>query len=133
VVSAPRSLRYLRLLLYAFAAVALVAGTWTVALGSESIPSAGDLNANAESELRFYSAWWIGAGIFLAWLAPRVERETRALRVFCALLFLAALARVFAILDTDWPSAGQIALMCAEFALSAILVVWQARTAAAPG
>jgi hypothetical protein len=119
----------LRVFLYVFAAVAVVAGTATVILGSESIPSAGDPNANLESELRFYSVWWIGAGLFLAWLAPRVEEQTRALRAFCALLFLAATARLLAVLETDWPSTGQIVLMGAEFALALILVAWQARAA----
>jgi hypothetical protein len=121
------SLRSLTLFLYVFAAVAVVAGTATVVLGSESIPSAGDPNANLESELRFYSAWWIGAGVFLAWLAPRVGERTRELRVFCGLLFLAATSRLFAVIETDWPSTGQIALMGAEFALAVGLVAWQAR------
>ena len=121
------SLRGLTLFLYLFAAVAVVAGAATVVLGSESIPSAGDLNANVESELRFYSVWWIGAGAFLAWLAPRVGELTRELRMFCGLLFLAATSRLFAVLETDWPSAGQIALMGTEFALAVGLVAWQAR------
>jgi hypothetical protein len=51
------------------------------------------------------------------------------LRVFCALLFLAAASRLFAVLETDWPSTGQIVLMGIEFALSVILVAWQARVA----
>ena len=121
----------LRVFLYIFAAVAIVAGLSTVVLGSESVPSAGDPNANLESELRFYATWWIAAGVFLAWLAPRVEDHTRALRAFCALLFLAAVSRALAVLETDWPSAGQIALMCIEFALSVVLVAWQAHAARA--
>ena len=118
---------YLRGFLYFFGAVAIVAGAWSVVAGSESIPSAGDLNANVESELRFYATWWIAAGVFLVWLAPRVGGQTRALRVFCALLALAATARVFAVIDTDWPSTGQIILMVVEYSLAALLPLWQAR------
>ena len=121
-----RSLPYLRGLLFVFGAVAIVAGAWTVVAGSESIPSAGDLNANVESELRFYSTWWIAAGVFLVWLAPRVEERTRELRVFCALLALAATSRVFAVIDTDWPSTGQTILMVVEYALAVLLPLWQA-------
>jgi len=120
---------YLRGLLYVLGTVAIVAGAWTVVAGSESIPSAGDLNANVESELRFYSVWWIGAGLFLWWLAPRVRERTSELRVFCALLFLAAVSRLLAVLDTDWPSTGQIVLMGIEFALAISLPLWQARIA----
>jgi hypothetical protein len=122
-----RSLAALRGLLYVFAAVAVAAGAWTVVAGSDSIPAAGDPNANLESELRFYSAWWIGAGVFLAWLAPRVDERARELRAFCALLFLAAVARLLAVLDTDWPSTGQTVLIAVEFALALGLPVWQAR------
>lgn len=126
------SLRNLRRTLYALSVVPVVAGAATVLLGSESIPAAGDPNANLESELRFYAVWWIGAGLFLAWLAPRVERRTRELRVFCALLFAAGASRLLAVLETDWPSTGQLVLMGAEFTLPVVLVVWQARVAARP-
>lgn len=120
----------LRRTLYVLGAVPIIAGAATVLLGSESIPAAGDPNANLESELRFYSVWWIGAGLFIWWLAPRVDERTRELRVFCALLFLAAAARLLAVLDTDWPSTGQIILMGVEFGLAAALPIWQARALA---
>lgn len=121
------ALRGLQAFLYLFGTVAIVAGAWTVLAGSESIPSAGDLNANVESELRFYATWWIAAGVFLVWLAPRVESQARALRVFCALLALAATARVLAVLETDWPSTGQTMLMGVEYALAVLLPAWQVR------
>jgi hypothetical protein len=107
--------------------VPIVAGLATVILGSESVPDAGDPNANLESELRFYSVWWIGAGVFLLWLVPRVGERTRELRVFCALLFLAGVSRLLAVLDTDWPSTGQIVLLVLELTLPVVLVAWQAQ------
>jgi hypothetical protein len=121
------SLKALRGLLYVFGTVAIVAGLATVALGSESIPSAGDPNANLESELRFYAVWWVAAGVFLWWLAPRVEERARELRVFCALLMLAPISRLLAVLETDWPSPGQIALLVIEAVLAVLLPIWQAR------
>src|SRR6185503_4653201 len=90
---------------------------------------AGEASPNLESELRFYSVWWIGVGLFLMWLAPRVEERTLETRVFCALLFLGGLSRVFAALATDWPSTGQIVLMVIELSLAVVLAVWQARVA----
>jgi hypothetical protein len=117
--------------LYVLGAIPILAGAATVILGSESIPAAGDLNANVESELRFYSVWWIGAGLFIWWLAPQVLQRTRELRIFCALLFLAATSRLFAVIDTGWPSTGQIVLMGIEFALAIGLPVWQATASSA--
>ena len=119
--------RTLRRTLYVLAVIPVVAGALTVLLGADSVPSPGDPSANLESELRFYSVWWIGAGLFLAWLAPRIEERTLELRVFCALLFLSGLSRLFAVLATDWPSTGQIVLMALELVLPIVLVAWQAR------
>ena len=119
----------LRRTLYVLAVIPMIAGALTVILGADSVPSPGDPSPNLESELRFYSVWWIGAGLFLFWLAPRVAERTLELRVFCGLLFLSGLSRVVAALDTDWPSTGQLILMGVELALPAVLVLWQARAA----
>jgi hypothetical protein len=121
------SSRNLRRTLYAVSVVPIVAGAATVLLGADSVPDGGDPSPSLESELRFYSVWWIGAGLFLAWLAPRVERRTTELRVFCALHFLSGLSRIFAAIATDWPSTGQIVLMGFELVLPVVFVAWQAR------
>jgi hypothetical protein len=121
-----RSATALRRTLYVLGVIPIVAGASTVILGADSVPSPGDPSPNLESELRFYSVWWIGAGLFLLWLAPRVERCTLELRVFSALLFLSGLSRVLAAANTDWPSAGQIVLMGFELVLPAVFVAWQA-------
>ena len=119
--------RNLRRTLYVLAFVPIVTGALTMILGADSVPSPGDPSANLESELRFYSVWWIGAGVFLLWLAPRVEERTLEFRAFFALLFLSGVSRVLAALDTDWPSTGQLILMGLEFGLPIVFVVWQAR------
>ena len=113
--------------LYGLSVIPIVAGLATVILGADSVPAPNDAPANVESELRFYAVWWIGAGLFLAWLAPRVEERTLELRVFCALLFLAGVSRLFAAAATDWPSTGQLILMGVELTLPVVLVAWQAR------
>ena len=117
----------LRRTLYVVSVIPIVAGTLTVLLGADSIPSPNDASPNVESELRFYSVWWIGAGVFLAWLAPRVEQRTLELRAFCALLFLSGLSRLLAAAATDWPSTGQLILLALELVLPVVFVTWQAR------
>ena len=124
--------RNLRRTLYALSAIPIVAGAATVLLGADSIPSPGDPSPNLESELRFYAVWWIGAGLFLAWLAPRVEERTLELRVFCALLFLSGISRGLAALATDWPSTAQLILMGLELVLPVVFVTWQTRVARPP-
>jgi hypothetical protein len=112
--------------LYVLSVIPIAAGLATVVLGADSVPAPNDAPPNVESELRFYSVWWIGAGLFLAWLAPRVEERTLELRVFCALLFLSGVSRLLAAAATDWPSAGQLILMGFELGLPVLLVTWQA-------
>jgi hypothetical protein len=115
--------------LYVVAVVPIVTGALTVLLGADSVPSPGDPSSNLESELRFYSGWWIGAGLFLVWLAPRVAQRTLEVRVFAALLFFSGVSRVIGALATDWPSTGQLILMGLELTLPVVLVTWQARVA----
>ena len=125
-----RSLKNLRRTLYVLAVIPIVAGAATALLGSDSLPRAGKPTASIESELRFFSVWWIGAGLFLVWLARRIGQRTLELRVFCGLLFLAGLSRVLGILDAGWPSTLQIVLMGLELSLPVVLVVWQAKAVA---
>lgn len=120
----------LRRTLRVVAFVPILTGLWTVLLGADSVTGAGDASPELESELRFYSVWWIGAGLFLLWLAPQVERRTLELRVFCALLFLGGVSRLLAAAATDWPSTGQIVLLALELVLPVIFVVWQGRVVA---
>ena len=112
--------------LYVVAIVPIVTGALTAFLGADSVPSPGDPSPNLESELRFYSVWWIGAGLFLLWLAPRVAERTLELRVFSGLLFFSGVSRLLAALDTDWPSTGQLILLGLELVLPIVLVAWQA-------
>jgi hypothetical protein len=121
----------LRRTISVLAVVPIVTGLLTVLLGADSIIDAGAASPALESELRFYSVWWIGAGVFLLWLAPQVERRTLELRVFCALLFLSGISRALAALATDWPPTGQIVLMVIELVLPVVFVTWQTRVARA--
>jgi hypothetical protein len=122
----------LRRTLYVLGVVPILAGAATVIFGADSVLGAGEASPSLESELRFYSVWWVGAGLFLIWLAPRVEERTLELRVFCGLLFLAGLSRLFAVVATDWPSTGQIVLMVIELVLAVVLVIWQSRVGRTP-
>ena len=115
--------------LYVLGLVPIVAGGATVLFGADSVPSPGEPSANLESELRFYAVWYIGAGLALWWLAPRIADHAREFRVFCGLLFLTGCSRILAALNTDWPSTGQMALLVVELTLPVVLVTWQDRAA----
>ena len=102
-------------------------GLWTVLAGADSVPAPRAASPSVESELRFYSVWYVGAGLALLWLAPRLRDHAREFRVFCGLIFLAGAGRVLAAIETDWPPTPQIALMCIEFTLPIVLLAWHAQ------
>lgn len=64
----------LRRTLYVVAVVPIVTGALTAFLGGDSVPSPGDPSANLESELRFYSVWWIEAPA-APWAGPEPKRR----------------------------------------------------------
>jgi hypothetical protein len=111
----------------AFAVVAVVTGTLTVFFGSAIIPDGGSTTASVESELRFYAAWYLGAGLFLASLVPRIERRRLELRVVCLLFVLGGVGRIVGIADAGWPHPIFIGLLALELLLPPVLVVWQSR------
>jgi len=109
------------------AIVPIVAGAGTIVFGSNVIQDGGSPAASVESELRFYSAWWVGAGLFLWWLAPQVAERRRALRVFCAVLLLGAFGRVLAIVDAGWPDPFFVVLLGVEVVVAAALLALSGR------
>ena len=120
-------LKPLQRTLTVLAIVPILAGMWTVLAGADSVPAPRDASPSVESELRFYSVWYVGAGLALLWLAPRLAEHAREFRVFCGLIFLGGFSRVLAALATDWPPTGQVLLMCIEFTLPLVLLAWHAR------
>jgi hypothetical protein len=121
------SRRNLQRTIVAFAVVAVVTGALSVFFGSSVIPNGGSAKASVESELRFYAAWYLGAGLFLASLAPRIEHRRLELRMVGLLLILGAVGRILGIADAGWPHPIFIVLLALELALPPVLVVWQSR------
>lgn len=120
----------LRRALMVVAVVPTIAGAASMLLGSDVIQDARDVPANVESELRFYATWWLGAGLFLFWVARRVEDRGPQLRAFCALLFLAGCARLLGAAAAGWPDTFFVVLLAFELGLPPLLIAWHARTIA---
>jgi hypothetical protein len=126
------SRRHLQRAIVAVAAVPIATGAVSILFGSAVIPGGGSPSAGVESELRFYAVWWVGAGVFLASLAPRIEERGRALRAVCALLVLGAVGRMLAIFDAGWPPAMFVVLLGLELVVPLVLVVWHVRVMRKP-
>lgn len=110
--------------------VATVAGLHTVVAGGRSVAGEGTANPAIESELRFYSAFYVAYGVAVLRVAPRADRDTAAVRALAGVLFLAGAARAGAWRAAGPPHPLQRGLLAVELAGPPAVVAWQARLTA---
>jgi uncharacterized protein DUF4345 len=117
----------MRALLYLAGAVATTAGLHTVLAGVRSLPGRQSASASVESELRFYSAFYVAYGVAALRIAPRADHDAEAVRALAGALFLAGLARAGGWLAAGPPHPLQRALLVVELAAPPTVVACQAR------
>ena len=122
----------LRTLLLVMGLVMVVTGLDSVVRGTGSILGAGPASTNVDNELRFYAAWYVGAGVLTLRASRHVERETFIVRWVGAVFFLGACARALGWIVEGRPHDGQIVLMVIEFVIPAVVIPWQAAVARRP-
>jgi Domain of unknown function (DUF4345) len=118
--------RGLRVLWTILGVVAVVFGTVTVLTGGGLVPGVVDLPASVDSELRFYGAWYVGAGVVVLRSVRRIESEGRVVRAVCAILLLAALGRALSMIFVGRPHALYVVLLIIEVAIPVVVLPWQA-------
>jgi hypothetical protein len=120
--------RAFRATVYAAGAVATGAGLHTILTGVRSIPGGTAApGAAVESELRFYSAFYVAYGIAALRTAPQADRDVTGVRALAGTLLLAGLARAAAWRSAGAPNGPQRALLAIELAAPPALVAWQSR------
>lgn len=123
--------RGLQVFVFLLGAVATATGLDTLIRGADSVLGHGEVNANVDSELRFYAAWYVMTGVVLLQAARNVESQALVIRTVMATLFLAACGRVISLATVGTPHSGQVVLMVIEFALPIIVIPWHAAVARA--
>lgn len=106
--------------------IAVTFGALTVLTGAAGVLASGPVSASVDSEMRFYAAWYLAAGVLLLRTVARVESEGTTIRAICAVLFLAACARVVSLVAVGAPHPIFLVLMAIEFTIPAVVVPWQA-------
>ncbi|MGQ0802385.1 MAG: DUF4345 domain-containing protein [Actinomycetota bacterium] len=109
--------------------VAVAAGGHTVLTGGDSVPEPRRRSAGIDSELRFYAAWYVVAGVLLLRAVHRVEAETVIVRAVGAAFLLAGSARLLSLVTVGRPHAFALVLMVMEFVIPVVIVPWQAAVA----
>ncbi len=96
---------------------------------SDPIYASAGLPANAllDSNLRFLSGVWLGLGLTVIWLIPRIETQTVLFRVLWGMIFLGGVGRLLSMLFLGWPPIPFIAFTVLEIVGAPIFVAWQAR------
>ncbi len=96
---------------------------------SDPIYASANLPANAllDSNLRFLSGVWLGLGLAVMWLVPRIDSQTVLFRVLWGMIFLGGVGRLLSMFFVGWPPAPFIAFTVLEIVGAPIFIAWQAR------
>ena len=86
-------------------------------------------NVLLDSNLRFFSGVWLGLGLALYWLIPRIERQTVLFRVVWGMIFLGGVGRVISMLFQGPPPMPFIGFTILEILGAPVFILWQARLA----
>ena len=124
-----RSERHLAQALTVLGLVMVVAGSVTVLFGMASI--SGDVVAtpDADSEMRFYSVWYVVVGALLLRARRDVIGATNIVRFVGFGFFAAGCARALSWSVVGRPGTVALILMVIELLLPFIVIPWQAAVA----
>jgi hypothetical protein len=98
---------------------------------SDPIYAAAGIPANAllDSNLRFFSGMWLGLGIAVYWLIPRIEAQTILFRVAWGMIFVGGLGRLLSMVFLALPPIPFIGFTVLELVGAPVFIAWQARVA----
>lgn len=84
-----------------------------------------DQNILLDSNLRFFSGVWLGLGLALFWLVPRIEKQTVLFRVIWGAIFLGGIGRCLSMLFLAVPPTPFIGFTILEVLGAPLMVLWQ--------
>ena len=94
----------------------------------EGVPAAARA---LDSNLRFFSGVWLGLGLCLLWLVPRLDTRTALFRAFWLMIFIGGIGRVLSLLLVGPPAMPFAAVVWGATALEIVgaplFVWWHAR------
>ena len=84
-----------------------------------------------DSNLRFFGGVWLGLGIAILWLVPRIESETALFRMIWGAIFLGGVGRLLSIILVGAPPVPFIGFTALELVGAPLFIYWQHRVAIA--
>lgn len=86
-------------------------------------------HALLDSNLRFFGGVWLGLGLAVFWMIPRIDSETTLFRALWGMIFLGGVGRLLSILIIGMPPIPFVAFTVLELIGAPLFVYWQARLA----
>jgi hypothetical protein len=103
----------------------LIVGANALNLAGASISPEVLANVVLDSQIRFLGSIWLGVGIVLYWLLPRIETQTTLLRLLLGIIFLGGIGRLISALLVGVPPTELIAATGLELIGMPLIMVWQ--------
>jgi hypothetical protein len=100
--------------------------------GPEMLRGVGDgVPADLDSHFRYLSGLLLATGVGFASCIPNIERKTGRFRLLAFLVFVGGLGRLHSLISIGMPGGGNLLGLAMELVAVPLLVLWQARVAAA--
>jgi hypothetical protein len=114
--------RVLRALMLALGGVATGAGLHSALTGGRSLPGGGPAELRADSELRYYGAFYAAFGLAALEASRQPRPQSSKVRSLAGVLFAGGLARANGWRTRGRPHPVQVALLAAELGVPPVLV-----------
>jgi hypothetical protein len=84
-------------------------------------------NVPLDSNLRFFSGIWLGLGLTLFLILPRIERHGTLFRSLWGMIFLGGIGRLISLFDAGAPPAPFLGVIALELLGAPLFVLWYRR------
>jgi hypothetical protein len=84
-------------------------------------------NVALDSNLRFFSGFWLGAGLAFFAVLPRIERHGALFRALWGMIFVGGIGRLLSVIDAGLPPAPFLAVLALELLGAPCFVLWHRR------
>jgi hypothetical protein len=80
-----------------------------------------------DTNLRFYSGVWLGLGLALYWVIPRIETQSVLFRAIWAMIFVGGIGRLLSMMLLASPPFAFLAFTILEIVGAPLFILWQFR------
>lgn len=123
------SLRRLQITTALLGAVPVATGLLTMLGLGDPLYAAMNLpqDATLDSNLRFFGGVWLGLGLTVWWLVPRVATQTALFRAIWLMIFLGGMGRLASLLVAGVPMLPFVGFTLLEIVGAPLFIWWQNR------